>query len=517
MFTKHHFSFFLSFFLLLSIFGQETTPCQLLVRPYEKAPYSLKKETYKKNIKPYLDSLYQRGFYTLSIDSTQTSELQCLFFATLGKRYTHFIKGEEITTIDSLKNTINKDLSDEGRTFAQYTLVPKKIAHDSIEVGVIYHDLEQRKINDLVIIGYDKAPQKLLSSFLKDKVYTPQEVLEFDRKLDQLTFINRYQPSRISFQKDSTLVYSYLKKRGFNSFDGLVGFSSQENGKVKFEGQFDLELHNLFNRFEKIAVHWASGLSDTQDFSLETEFPHLFQSKIGFNSGLKVLIKDSTQINLRFSNAFTYTTQKQDKLYLNLNLQSSRQKVNDQFESINKSGIGVGYSKTNVISQKINRVFYAVYLNYNHWTSTEKTEEELVYSLAKQFKLQKNLYIHLHLLGNNLLSGSDFREDELYREGGFNSVRGFVQQSIYTNSYNQLSSTIKLIPNDFYYFQLFFDYAYINNLTLHKLEPYAGIGLGLGYLSPVGLFEIGYAVGKAPENSFDFNNGKIHLGLKATF
>ena len=43
-----------------------------------------------------------------------------------------------------------------------------------------------------------------------------------------------------------------------NSFDGIVNFATQENGKVLFIGNLDLLINNVFNKGEEFNINWNS-------------------------------------------------------------------------------------------------------------------------------------------------------------------------------------------------------------------------------------------------------------------
>ena len=62
----------------------------------------------------------------------------------------------------------------------------------------------------------------------------------------------------ILFEQDSTTVYLYLQKTKTNKFDGLIGFNTNDQGKLKFNGYIDLYLNNLLNKGESLSINWKS-------------------------------------------------------------------------------------------------------------------------------------------------------------------------------------------------------------------------------------------------------------------
>ena len=89
------------------------------------------------------------------------------------------------------------------------------------------------------ILGYKKFSRAYVKHFLDIKIQSPFDLERIKSQmelLNQLPFVQQKRPAEVLFTKDSTTVYLYLEKAQSNSFDGFLGFGSNETtGKVEFD------------------------------------------------------------------------------------------------------------------------------------------------------------------------------------------------------------------------------------------------------------------------------------------
>jgi hemolysin activation/secretion protein len=110
--------------------------------------------------------------------------------------------------------------------------------------------------------------------------------------------------------------------------------------------------------------------------------------------------------------------------------------------------------------------------------------------------------------------GNEIFQNELFRLGGFQLLRGFDEQSIYASQYHvgTLEYHYLLSQNSFFY--LFIDGSYVQNeIAIPVLNdfPY-GIGAGVNFETKAGIFALSYAVGAQQNNPIEFRAAKIHFG-----
>ena len=110
-------------------------------------------------------------------------------------------------------------------------------------------------------------------------------------------------------------------------------------------------------------------------------------------------------------------------------------------------------------------------------------------------------------------------KNELLRIGGSRLLRGFDEQSIYTDAYNVATLEYRYMIMRNSYFFVFIDAAYIHrkfNNTVFQDFPF-GFGTGITFETKIGIFGLTYALGQQKYKIVDFRNSKLHFGYVATF
>ena len=124
--------------------------------------------------------------------------------------------------------------------------------------------------------------------------------------------------------------------------------------------------------------------------------------------------------------------------------------------------------------------------------------------------------ISLKLANNSGFKLNDYLLDnDLFRLGGFQLLRGFDQQSIFVTNYSIFSTEIKVLFEENSFFNLFFDNAFLKKSTITQNtenQSYA-IGSGFNFQTKPGIFSISYALGKFNDTNFDLSSAKIHFGF----
>lgn len=110
--------------------------------------------------------------------------------------------------------------------------------------------------------------------------------------------------------------------------------------------------------------------------------------------------------------------------------------------------------------------------------------------------------------------------NEVLREGGINSLKGFNEQSIYATNFNMLELEYRYLLGQNSYIKAFWNGAYYEDRTTGKPEssdtPW-GFGIGGNIETRAGILSLLYALGKEKQNKFDLRAGKIHFGISSYF
>jgi hemolysin activation/secretion protein len=117
------------------------------------------------------------------------------------------------------------------------------------------------------------------------------------------------------------------------------------------------------------------------------------------------------------------------------------------------------------------------------------------------------------------VSGQNLFRNELYQIGGFQLLRGFDEQSLFTNHYHVFSMEFRILTDQNSYFYFFSDNGFVET-RFNKLTTegwYHGFGVGATLETKTGLFNVSYGLGAGPQNPVQFRLSKIHFGYAAFF
>ena len=427
------------------------------------------------------------------------------------------VKFEEI---DEILSEISKKLSRKGFPFA--TLAFKN--HDLITSLTLESDLlidygDKRFLDKVVVKGYEDFPKNFKKNIFKLK---KDRLLDLEQALDKSKLINRTKFARnsrdpeILFTKDSTSLFLYLEKIRKNSFDGFISFDTDENsGKINIQGYAKISLNNTFNAGENINFDFNAQKNRDRSLKSNINIPYFLGSAFNVNYTLNLIQKDST-----------YTSNENiididvnlNKTKLGLGFQKNKSDSGIETENIKSfdSKLFNVFSEYLIIDEgdKFNPEFFKLSLRYglgkkeqlNNITSISKYKLEISkkFNISKRFKFQP-LIIKEKINSKNLVN------NELLRFGGGNSIRGFDDNSIFSDSYTLLKTNLNYYLNDTIYMYTIFDIAnYTDNILNIEKDIYSG-GFGFSTLTENGLISVNYSKGNNWGNSFNLKNAKINV------
>ncbi|MEO5984357.1 MAG: BamA/TamA family outer membrane protein, partial [Ferruginibacter sp.] len=118
------------------------------------------------------------------------------------------------------------------------------------------------------------------------------------------------------------------------------------------------------------------------------------------------------------------------------------------------------------------------------------------------------------LTGGLFISPEIFR-NELFQIGGYSLLRGFDEESIYTNGFGVASAEYRVLVSRNSYFFLFTDgaVARAKYQSVNSTNNFISAGLGLLYETKAGLINISFALGKRNDVPFNLREAaKLHFG-----
>jgi outer membrane protein assembly factor BamA len=434
-----------------------------------------------------------------------------------------------INQLENFLSKLNSLVIEEGYPFAKLKLVNiQKVTKDQMSADLEISTNDLRRIDKIVVKGYNKFPKSFIKQFLRIKeggVFRIEELNAKTEQLSNLIFANQVRDPEILFTTDSTTLYLYIEKRPSNNFDGFLGFGTNEQtNRLELDGYLNLDLINNLNFGESLRISYKSDEIDQQTFDVRLQAPYLFKSPIGAEFGLNIFRKDST---------FVTTTQ---------NL-----KLNYQINPKHTIGVGINAVASSDLLDGSSQVFSDYNSNYyllnyrfiiptfsdplfpvntfaeftlgqgNRDSDLGRVNQTKIDLHAfKIFNLNNRNSIYIQTRAGYLIS-DDYFDNELYRFGGINSIRGFEENSLVANLYGVLNTEYRYRLSSNLFVNSVIDAAYYENRITNVKEQLFGFGFGFGLLTQAGLFRLNYASAKTEGQAFRLSNSKVHISLTARF
>jgi hypothetical protein len=432
-----------------------------------------------------------------------------------------------------LNNTIQK-LEQKGFSFAQLKLIHLKQKNSSLFADLQYESSQERKLNSIVLKfeesntkrQFPEGAFKQIAKKHKNKSFNQNLVKQINADFEKFRFVNQTKYPEILFTKDTTKVYVYLEKRKSNLFDGFIGFSNTKNDKININGYIDLTLENALKAGEQLLLFWKSDGKNQKTFKASIDFPYLFKSPIGLKAQINIFKQDSLFQNTKTAIDLGYLIDYNTRIYLGYQSTESGviQKTSNGVISDFKNSfttINLEYSKIDVVNPT-----FPVKTNLSLSLGTGKRETINLDGKNNQFYInldfmhnfylnQKNcININYH---NYFLQSDTYIINELYRFGGFRSIRGFAENSLQANLASIITTEYRYIITPDLYIHSIMDYGYFQDKTTNNKGNLMTFGLGFGVKTKNGLLKLALANGSQNKQEFNFNNSIIHLNYTVSF
>ena len=356
-------------------------------------------------------------------------------------------------------------------------------------------------------------------------------------RIERVSFLSLKRPVDVSFQNGKAKIYLDLKEEKTNTFEGIIGLQ-QQGSENNIVGSFDLHLENLFRSGKNLDLQWESFAGQSQSLALGYEHPFIFGSKISPVFQFDLLRQDSTFIRrstkLGFgiylfskttlfleyqnNNASLLTTEIEDLRNLDIadfesdNYSLKVERGNQSFQNELKSdyawsaAVGIGNKIISRNPDIADQFYDTLELNTN------------VFQLDLGFIFQKEIaktFSFFQTASFSIIENNALLNNERYRIGGLNSLRGFNEKSIFADKYFLSRTELRSFFERGSFLYLFYDQLFYSNGDFNDAPKGTGIGFSLKTLS--GQFNFALAIGDSKNQSLDFSNLKAHFGFVAKF
>ena|GEM_PF-88151 len=386
---------------------------------------------------------------------------------------------------------------------------------------------KKRTLDDIVLEGYPKFPEGIrrnIARQYKGKPFNKENLQRIHNDFTNLQFVTLPRYPEILFKQDTTKVYVYLEKAHPNTFDGFIGFSNDDQSKLRFNGYLDLLLNNVLNGGEKFNLYWKNNGELQSTFNVALELPYLFKSPIGAKAGLKIFKQDSTFQNtvtdLNLGYYFSYNSR------LFVGYQSTQSTDIQNADSSTLSDYNSKFWTTSYeldIFNPADLLFRRkTVLNAKVGTGSRDSNTGNTGQYFALLNISHNLYLNPKNIVNIknqsfYLNSNNYISNELQRFGGINSIRGFNENILQGNLYSLIMAEYRYIAAPNLYIHSITDYGYTQDQVTNTKNRLLGLGFGFGLLSGNGLFNLIYANGTANSHAIKLSNSIVHISFKTNF
>lgn len=412
-----------------------------------------------------------------------------------------------INLLEKILNEISSSQELKGNAFSKINLYNFEIKNKTLFADINFTPSKKRKIDKVIFKGYENFPQSFIKNHLNintNSVFNKKKLQEISQLSQALDFASEIKPPETLFTQDSTFVYIYLKKIKGNSFNGLINFTSQENGKLKFNGHLDLKFKNILNKGENLNLLWNSFGDERQEFSIAAKTPYVFNSKITTEVAFSIYKQDSTFLNTTLNANLNYKIKNNANLYASFSSENSKNTLNDLTNNISTYKnyfLGFGYEYKVAKNDVFKNNLY--YLNINPSFGKRKTTngafQQIKITTTVSYLLDLNRKNSIYFSNKTgVLNSENHLDNELFRIGGNNSIRGFKEQSIFVKNYLLQNIEYRYLTSKKSYLYTITDLALIS--TPSSKERLYGFGLGYLFNTNNSQINISSAIGTNSKN-----------------
>jgi hypothetical protein len=423
-----------------------------------------------------------------------------------------------IEELESFLTKISETFESKGSSFSRIKLKNFSIRDKTLVTEIDFNASQERKIDKIIFKGYDNFPNSFTKNYFninRETFFNKRKLNEISKLSQNLSFVSEIKAPETLFTTDSTFVYVYLKKSKGSSFDGLINFSSQENGTLQFNGYLDLKLRNVLNTGESFKLLWNNFGKERQEFSVSMKIPYIFNSKVSPELNFSIYKQDSTFLNTTFNSKLQYQVRSNANLFLSFTLENSESLTNiasTNIETFASSFLGFGYEYIVTQNDVFRNNFF--FLNINPSFGKRKSNDntlnqiKLTSTVSYLWSLNKKSSIYLKNK-TGLLNSEAYLENELFRIGGNNSIRGFNDQSIFVKDYIVQNIEYRyLISNDSYIYSIT-DLALA--ATTNNTEKLIGVGVGYLFNTNNSQINISTTIGTDSNNPINIKNTQLFV------
>ncbi len=437
-----------------------------------------------------------------------------------------------------------------GHPFARISREDVKVSENQVYLSLRISAGEPVFFDSISFTGEARLHSTFLENYLGiayGAAYNEKRVKDAEKKLSELDFIRLTGPLQLRFQPALASITIEADNNDSNRFDGLAGISGggEPEASLKINGLLNLYLSNAFGRGEFIDLSWQGPGNGTQILDLNGGFPYPFGFPLETEAMFSLHKQDSSWLQLELRPTLLFNLESKGKLGVfwhftqNSLITSTMLQQDDRLPSlldfkINLYGLEYRFytaaynnellQKGSFIRMNVSAGTREIELNNNipevlyRGTEMKKFQLNLSSGMERRWKTSQRATISI---GSQMawISGKDLPQNQLFRLGGFHSLKGFDELSLMASAYVFTNIEFRFFTGPTSFFNLFANGGwYEQNISKAYYNDFPiGFGGGLNLQTPAGIFSINLALGWQKNSTLSSRNAKIHVGYISTF
>lgn len=451
---------------------------------------------------------------------------------------------------------------ENGYPFARVWLGNVQVNEDGgVNALLMIDEGPYRKIDSINI----KGPAIISKNYMMHSLdifegddYNEKKLRTVTNRLHEIPFLEQSEAWAVKFKLTTTEIDLYLKEKKANQLNAIIGLlpNNAETGKFLLTADVVFAFRNILSMGESIDLTYQQLQYRTPHLKAGTMLPFLFNSPFGIDANFDFFRRDtffrrtSFQLGLRYQLTATdyvrvfYQNQSNRLIYQDVNFVMANKRLPENVDvSANGGGFEALMNRTDYRPNPVRgwrgRVLTSALLRKVRRSDAISEIRDgsgfdystLYDSLEKrkyQYRVEGDLAYFLPLgkkatfmtaYNGGWISGNNLFQNELYQVGGFRLMRGFDEQSIYTNQYHIATLELRLLLDRNSNVYVFSDngYIYSQYSGFNRTAFYNGFGAGASLQVRSGLFTINYALGRTDGTQIQLRQSKIHFGYVAYF
>ncbi len=556
------------FLFCLKSYGQEiqwVIKGEIEPKITEQLPASADSAAIGKKLDQALIMLQQKGYLLAQIDRLENTGEYWQVELTSGARYTWanlgegnlplriqnrvgFRPGRFSTTavnrneLEKLFQRILRESEINGYPFARVRLDSIRLNGDEISAVINYDEGSIIVYNDLKLPDETIVKPGWMAAYLDIRpgdVYNQRTVNNLNARIDALEFVELEGPITVDFNSTAAEVRVPIRKRPSNRIDAIIGFLPNEEGDggLRITGEAELHLANLFSSGKVFDFHWQRMRPETQFLDIGYYHPNFLRTNLDVFAGFRLLKEDTTFITRDFDLKIDYRNGRHTISFLS-RFRTARLLETDgdvdilpEIADFNLNDYGAGYAYDRADPGWLG--FKGLHLSAEFTVGNKNIRRNAAFPAEIYegidldllqlsataggrygFATGRKSLLFQRIRGGWLNSDRLFLND-LYRLGGFRTIRGFNENQFFARQYLLYTIEWQLYFDESSNIFLFADQAFLRSLD--EWDNPTGIGIGLTLQTGGGLLQLAYAVGRDQNQPFDLRLSKFHFGYKAKF